>query len=111
MLNGWLSKTMPHKIVFHRAAENDLEGIYEYIAERGSGRVAGQYIGQIEADCMKLADFPERGTKRHELLPGLRIVGFERTASIAFMVDADTVFIMRVLYGGRAFPEDWSGGE
>jgi toxin ParE1/3/4 len=60
---------------------------------------------------MNLAEFPERGTIRNELVPGLRIVGFERRAAIAFIVEADAVRIMRVLYGGRAFPKDWSDRE
>lgn len=100
---------MPHKIVFRRAAENDLRELYDYIAEQAGRGVAGGYIGRIEAECMKLVEFPERGTRRDELLPGLRIIGFERRAAIAFIVEADTVRIMRVLYGGRAFPENWSG--
>jgi toxin ParE1/3/4 len=102
---------MPRKIVFRRAAENDLRELYDYIAERGGKSVAGKYIGRIEAACMNLAEFPERGTKRSELVPGLRIIGFERRAAIAFVVEADAVRIMRVLYGGRAFPDDWTGGE
>jgi toxin ParE1/3/4 len=48
-----------------------------------------------------LQTFPERGRRRDELLPGLRIVGFERRVSIAFHVANRVVTIDRVLYGGR----------
>ena len=102
---------MRHKIVFRPAAENDLNSLYNYIAERAGRAIAGRYIGRIEAACMRLADFPERGTKRNELLEGLRIIGFERRAAIAFIVEADTVRILRIFYGGQAFPEDWSAGD
>jgi toxin ParE1/3/4 len=43
----------------------------------------------------------ERGTRRDDLQPGLRIVGFERRVTIAFHVEPGTVTIDRVLYGGR----------
>lgn len=46
-------------------------------------------------------DFPERGAKRDDLFPGLRIVGFERRISIAFGISGDTVIFYRFLYGGR----------
>jgi toxin ParE1/3/4 len=99
---------MPHKVVFRPAAERDLNGLYDYIAEQAGRGVAGRYIGRLEAACMALSDFPERGTLRNELHKGLRIIGFERRASIAFVVEPDAVRILRVFYGGQAFPEDWS---
>jgi toxin ParE1/3/4 len=45
--------------------------------------------------------FPERGTRRDDLRPGLRIVGYRRRVTIAFHVGDDSVTIDRVLYGGR----------
>ena len=53
--------------------------------------------------CANFANFPERGTRRDDLRPGLRIVGFERRIAIAFHITTDRVTIDRVLYGGR----DW----
>jgi toxin ParE1/3/4 len=41
-------------------------------------------VGRIETYCFGLTDFPERGTMRDDLWPGLRTVGFERRATIAF---------------------------
>jgi len=35
--------------------------------------------------------------------PGLRIVGFERRVSVAFVVEEDEVVILRLLYAGRQF--------
>jgi plasmid stabilization system protein ParE len=48
-----------------------------------------------------LSVFPEHGTRRDDLRPGLRILGVERRAVIALQVTADTVTILRILYGGR----------
>ena len=47
--------------------------------------------------------FPERGTRRDDLRPGLREIGVGRRATIAFHVGAGTVTIDRILYGGRDF--------
>ncbi|AYG60223.1 type II toxin-antitoxin system RelE/ParE family toxin [Rhizobium jaguaris] len=99
---------MAHRIVFRPAARADLKALYDYIAKQADHRLAGDYIDRIEASCRALTVFPERGTVRDDLLPGIRIIGFERRASIAFIVEADTVRILRVLYGGQSFPEDWS---
>ncbi|WP_426122606.1 type II toxin-antitoxin system RelE/ParE family toxin [Pararhizobium sp. PWRC1-1] len=98
---------MAYKIVFRPFAENDLVALYEYIAENSSHDRAGAYIARIEHACISLAEFPFRGAKRDDLYPGLRIIGFERRASIAFVVESETVRILRIFYGGRDFPEDW----
>jgi toxin ParE1/3/4 len=58
-------------------------------------------VERIEAYCLGFADFPERGTRRDDLMPGLRVIGFERRVTIAFHVDARTVTVDRILYGGR----------
>lgn len=57
---------------------------------------------------MSLQTFPERGSVRDRVLPGLRIIGFERSASIAFRVTGDTVEILRILQRGRDIPAEWS---
>lgn len=98
---------MKLKIVFRPAAENDLIALYQYIAENSGLQRAGAYIDRIEQACMTLADFPARGTKRDDLHPGLRITGFERRVSIAFVVENDAVRILRIFYGGRDFPDEW----
>jgi toxin ParE1/3/4 len=97
-----------YKVVFRPLAENDLVSLHRYIAENSSLDRAGAYIDRIEHACMALADFPFRGTQRDDLYPGLRIIGFERRASIAFILENDTVRILRIFYGGRDFPDDWS---
>ena len=82
--------------------------LYDYIAERDGAERAIGYIDRIEECCRSLSVFPDRGTRRDDLRPGLRILGFERRAVIALHIQADTVTILRILYGGRdvetAFP-------
>lgn len=59
-----------------------------------------RYIDRIEQSCRSLTMFPERGTRRDDLRPGLHIYGFERRAVIAFHLSEDVVTILRILYGG-----------
>ncbi len=83
----------------------DLFAIYSYIEKEGGATRAGGYVDRIEAACMALSTFPQRGTVRDAIGAGIRIIGFERRASIIFRVDGDTVRILRVLYGGQDYPD------
>jgi toxin ParE1/3/4 len=59
------------------------------------------YVERLQAYCVGLGDFPERGRRRDDLRPGLRTIGVERRVLIAFHVMGGLVTIDRVLYGGR----------
>jgi toxin ParE1/3/4 len=89
------------KVSFRPQAQADLFALYEYIAAQADIEIAGGYIDRIEAACFRLASFPERGRKRDDIRPGIRIVGFEGRASIVFQVLAAEVVIVRILYGGQ----------
>ena len=73
---------MKFSVSFRPEAESDVFRLYDYIADEAGPAVAGGYIDRIEAACMALATFPERGTSRDDIRPGLRTVGFERRATI-----------------------------
>jgi toxin ParE1/3/4 len=92
-----------YKIVFRPLAELDLLHLFDFIAQESGAQVADEYIDRIEAACLALERFPMRGTKRDDISPGLRILGFERRAPIAFRVGRGEVAILRVLYGGRDY--------
>ena len=89
------------RVVFSPEAAADLFNLYEYIARHSGPARAIGYISRIEAHCAGFKFSAERGTKRDDLRPGLRIAGFERRLTIAFHVDPDAVIIDRILYGGR----------
>ena len=91
------------KVEFTPLAERQLDALYNYIADHSSERIADNYVGRIVTFCGKLADFPNRGTKRDEILPGLRTVGFERRATIAFAILPGTILIQGIFYGGQDF--------
>jgi toxin ParE1/3/4 len=92
-----------YAVRFRPEAEADLLGLYEFIAERSGVDVAGGYIDRVEAACAALSAFPNRGTKRDDLRHGLRTIGFERRATIAFLVAATEVVIVNIFYGGQDF--------
>ena len=92
-------------VVFTGAAEADLLAIYDYIAERADASTAFGYITRIEDYCLGFTTAPQRGARREDLGRGVRTVGFERSASILFQVDAKgrKVVILGVYYRGRNF--------
>lgn len=101
---------MTRRVVFSPEAQDDLRQLSLYIAERSGTARAIAYLDRIEARCLGLRDSPERGTRRDDLWPGLRTMGFEQRVTIAFTIAANAVTILRILYGGRdldaAFDED-----
>jgi toxin ParE1/3/4 len=93
---------MKLKVVFTPEARDDLLELYDFIAEHGSPDRALAYIERIERACKTLQTLPNRGTLREDIRPGLRVMGFERRALIAFRIQGNTVAILRILYGGRS---------
>lgn len=91
---------MKRELVFRPQALADLKDVYDYI-ERDNPAAAARYVEQIETFCFGLLDFPERGTPRDDLKPGIRIIGFRHRVAIAFVPDETKVEIARILYGGR----------
>ena len=100
--------TGAYRIRFSPEARDDLLALYDYIAEKSGRARAIAYIERIETYCLGFDRFPQRGVSRDDLLPGLRIVGFERRVTLAFHIDDDVVTFDRVLYGGRqvSFDDD-----
>jgi toxin ParE1/3/4 len=49
---------------------------------------------------------PQRGTIRESPIPGLRIIGYKRSVSVAFSVRGDDVLILGVFARGRDITEE-----
>lgn len=91
------------RIIFTPLAERQIDNLHNYISAHASEKRADSYVERIITFCQGLATFPLRGTKRDDLLPDLRTIGFERRMVIAFIVAADTVLIEGIFYGGQDF--------
>jgi toxin ParE1/3/4 len=85
--------------------------MYEYIAPRGGKQIAAAYVARIYRYCERLTTFPERGTRRDDIWEGLRLVGFERGATIAIEVTSDKVRIVRVFGRGQDVEAELIGRE
>lgn len=91
---------MAFKVRILPDAEDDLFEIYTYVAKNGGAERADGYDHRIRAACRRLADFPNRGTPRNPLEPGLRSIPFERRATIYYRVAERVVEIVRILRRG-----------
>ena len=100
---------MKHRrVIFSPEAENDLVRLSSWIAERAGSAVAvaAAYVDRLAEYCLGFEIFAERGRRREDIRPGLRIVGFERRIAVAFVVEPAQVKILRLLYGGQQFKDE-----
>ncbi len=92
---------MSREVVFAPEARDDILELYDYIAGQAGAARARAYTDRIVSYCLGFTTIPERGRRRDDLRPGLRVIGFGRRVTIAFHVTSDRITIDRVLYGGR----------
>lgn len=97
---------MIYAVQFAPEAKDQLDAIEAYIAlASGYPSTAARFIDEIVAYCEGFRTFPERGMRRDDLLPGLRVIGYRRRVTVAFRVNAaaQTVSIVGVFYGGQDY--------
>lgn len=97
---------MQYRVVYHGKAEAELDELYEHVASLAGLAVAGNYIDGIHDFIDGLTTFPERGTVREGSIPGLRIIGYRRSVSIAFVVRDGMVMILGVFHRGRNITQE-----
>lgn len=89
------------RVVYAQQAIAQLEALYAYIAADSGPMRAKAFLDSITAYCDGFETFPERGMRRDDIRPGLRIVGFRRRVTITFTVEPEIVTILGVFYGGQ----------
>jgi toxin ParE1/3/4 len=92
-------------VVFAPEARRDLLDLGDWIAEHAGAETALKYIGRLEAFCMGFEFASERGYRRDDIRPGLRVTGFGRRIAIALIVSDTEVTILRLFYGGQNWPQ------
>ena len=94
-----------YSVVFTPRAKRQLDDLYAYIADNSSEARAEKFVGGLVGDCLALSTFPERGTKRDDIRPNLRITSYARRVAIALSVDVSNaiVAIHGVFYGGQDY--------
>ena len=89
------------RVVLSPRAETDVAEMYAYISDQSGEARADIVVNRLLVACQKLDMFPEQGIRRDDLHPGLRVMGYRRQATIAFVVEADRVIIHGILGKGR----------
>lgn len=92
-------------VIIAPEAKADLIALYDGIASAAHPKTAHGYIDRIEAFCQGMRIASERGTRRDDVCPNLRIVTFEQRVTVAFTVDEGSVVILRLFHGGRNWQE------
>jgi plasmid stabilization system protein ParE len=95
-----------YTVRFAPAARDQLDAIEDYIAlVSGLPATAARFVDGIVAYCESFETFPERGTRRDDLLPGLRVTSYRKSTTVAFRVDtnAQIVAIIGVFHGGQDY--------
>ncbi len=93
---------MKHRdVIFAPEAHSDLFALYEWISTKADPDTALNYIEKLEVFCNGFDLASQRGTVRHDIRPGLRIVGFRKRLTIAFITSDTSVTILRIFYGGQ----------
>jgi len=88
-------------VTFAPEARDDLTRLGDWITERAGAELALNYIERLMSYCTGFEIGSERGQRRDDLRPSLRVVGFERRIAIAFTVSLTEVTILRFYYGGQ----------
>jgi toxin ParE1/3/4 len=111
----WLALKNPpnvtSKVVFLRRAESRLTELALYITSEAGIGIANGYVDRIYAACMALAEFPERGRSREDILPGLRTITMERRVTIAYRVRKKRVEILTIAYAVGISRPNFAGGD
>ena len=94
---------MSRKIVVSAEASKQLGDLYDYIAAAASPPTALRFTDAILDQLEKLRDFPNVGSSREDILPGLRTIGYRRRVTIAFVVEPTEVLVVGIFYGGQDF--------
>jgi toxin ParE1/3/4 len=97
-------------VIYTEEAACDLDWIYDTVAVGSSPTIAARYEASIREFCERLDFASERGSQRDDVRKGLRVIGFKRRVTIAFVVEADCVAILRIFYGGADWENELDDG-
>lgn len=90
-------------VVFTPKAQDQLLCLYRYIADASFSGTAARYVAEVIDYCESLCLFPERGIRRDDLRPGLRITHYCSRTSIAFMIYDNRLEILGIFHGGQNY--------
>jgi len=89
-------------------AENDLEGIWSFIATDNVG-AADQTVATVLDTAERIADMPGMGARRDDIRRGLRTFPVGKYLIFYRLIDTG-IEVMRVVHGQRNLPEIFKSG-
>jgi toxin ParE1/3/4 len=84
-------------------AEEQLASLYRNLAVEASPKIAEKYTNAIVTYCIGLSTSPQRGNRRDEIRPGLRITNYRRRTAIAFEEDENFISIIGIFHVGQDY--------
>ena len=78
----------------------------DYLALHSSPAVSDAYMDGLMDYLLGLDTFPERGHPRHDVLPGLWVIGYGASANLAVVVQPPQVYVVGVFFGGENYEHE-----
>ncbi len=98
---------MTGRINYTPKAQQQLDALDDWIAEKASRDVAQRFVSAILDYVDDILVFPHAGRARDDIRPGMRTVTFKKRTLVAYEVDESSgemvVNILGVFHGGQ----DW----
>lgn len=92
---------MQYCVRLHVQAEAEIDQIYVDVSDVAGPAIAGNYVAGLYRFLESFQTFPKRGTVREGPVAGLRLVGYRRRCTVAFVVEHDVVTILGIFQRGR----------
>ncbi|XRD86407.1 type II toxin-antitoxin system RelE/ParE family toxin [Dyella acidisoli] len=99
---------MRYAVGYAPEASAQLEALLWYVATNAGVAVAESFIAGVKRYCDSLDLYPERGVRRDDIRPELRITNHQSKTIVAFTIDpaARRVEILGVYHGGQDYESD-----
>lgn len=93
------------RVEYSDTASEQIEALYLHLAHEANPDIAHRYVGGLVDFCDSFELFPDRGNKRDDIRPGLRVTNYRKRTVVAFAVDheAQVVQILEVYHGGQDY--------
>ena len=94
---------MNYRVVFSARFDRSVGRLIAYLGARFSEENAEEFVTKLIDICNGLATFPNRGTRRLDLGPEFRVIGYRDIVTILFRVSdkTRTVTLLNLSYRGR----------
>ena len=90
-----------YRVELRPAAARQLEAIEARIAGEATDDIAQRFVGAVLDRCLALETYPDRGTPRDDIRPGIRTLVFKRNVVIAYVVEAGEIAVLGIGWRGQ----------